>query len=166
MQPYRQPVDRLGPMVREHRWKATTQMFVVAAIFFVPWLVPLFARNDSDTWDVWTWLMVGVFFLGMPAVGVYVIVTGLKLRTNVVRIHEHGFVHRWKGVETTVDFGDVSDIDSKVRQTTRNGIDGPVMHMHKVSVAGGKLLTITHGYEDVAELVAALQAGRKRAKHS
>ena len=97
--------------------------------------------------------------IGMPALGVYMVITAIKQRSNFVRVHERGFVHRWKGVERTVFYEDVDDIQTRTVQTRMSSYDTHTIHTRR-----GAKLVVTHGYEDSDVLVREVRERSERAK--
>ena len=162
--PYRTPEALpLGPLVREHRWAGTRGLVVIGLFFLAPLaLVPFALREDLSRWEVMSWVGFAIGCIGMPIGGVAILVTAKRLARNYVRLHENGFDYKWSRSETSVQYGDVVSIQSKVQQKITNGIPGPVTHQHTIKTRDGRSLMITHGYAQVVDLVAALK-GRVRA---
>jgi len=146
----------LGPLVREFRWAHTSRMVLISLIFFMP-LLALLVLTDDGNRDVPTILGGLLALVAMPAGGVAILVSAYRLRKNYVRIHEHGFAHRWKDAERTMLYDDVTTIKSKIEQRVRNGIPGPITHRHEISAGKRGPLVITHGFEEVDALIGELR---------
>ncbi len=150
------PPEKLGPLVRAFAWAHTPKMIAIGVFFFLPLLVPVLAPW-GDNWNAMTYLGAALMLVGMPAMGAYILRTAYRQRKNYVRVYQLGFEYRWQDVERVVLFEDVTEIQSRIEQKITNGIPGPVTHQHKIRTANGEALGITHGFEDVGDLVGELR---------
>jgi hypothetical protein len=146
------PPNELGPPVRNFAWAHTPKMVVIGVFFFLPLLAPIFLPW-GDNWNFMSYLGAALMVLLMPGMGGYILLTAYRLRKNYVRVYQLGFEYRWNKMERVVLFEDVVSIKSKIEQKITNGIPGPVTHTHAITTTKGDTLPITHGFEDVVELM-------------
>lgn len=155
--PYRESEGRLGAIVREHAWLGSGPLAWIGVVFVAIPAVVLLALPMGENDSFMSYVGLAVFFVGLPALGVAMLVSAYRLRGNAVRLHERGLWHRWSGVESSVGYDEVVSIRSAVVQQIRNGIAGPVQHDDRVRTQNGRLLRITHGFSDVDALATELQ---------
>ena len=163
MSPYRSPEDALGAMLATHRWTLSPALLVIGVFFLSPPLAVLVLPMGED-WNVMSYVGAALGLVGMPLMGVAILVSAFRLRANRVDVHEHGLVHVWQGRTTRARYEDVVGITSAISQETVNGVPGPVVHRHDVAIERGEPLVITNGFADVEALIAQLERRTARTR--